>query len=207
MNQEFNVLLDPLPEEWEGYPIDSDFQTGIQMFSILQDGSLSELEKIAVCADFLFPAGGPRSFEQRQQAILWFLSGWNTDNLPKGKAESPKVDYQADQWRIWVAFLRQYRIDLNRDQLHFWAFMALLRNLDECSFTRVVDIRSKKLTAKMSKEEREAYAQAKAMYSLKKATPNDYTEEERAKIDAFEERKRKAAQKKKARQAFEEFKR
>lgn len=207
MNQEFNVLLDPLPEEWEGYPIDSDFQTGIQMFSILQDGSLSELEKIAVCTDFLFPAGGPRSFEQRQQAILWFLSGWNTDNLPKGKAEAPTMDYQADQWRIWVAFLRQYQIDLNRDQLHFWAFMALLRNLEECSFTRVVDIRSKKLTAKMSKEEREAYVQAKAIYSLKKSVPREYTDEEKAKIDAFEERKKKAAQKKKARQAFEDFKR
>lgn len=207
MAQKFNVLLDPLPEEWEGYPIDSDFQTGIQMFEILQDSSLSEFEKVVVCTGFLFPEGGPKSLELRQKAILWFLSGWNTDNLPKGKAEAPTMDYQADQWRIWVAFLRQYQIDLNRDQLHFWAFMALLRNLEECSFTRVVDIRSKKLTAKMSKEEREAYAQAKAIYSLKKSVPREYTDEEKAKIDAFEERKKKAAQKKKTKQAFEEFKR
>lgn len=205
MAQKFNVLLDPLPEEWEGYPIDSDFQTGIQMFEILQDSSLSEFEKVVVCTGFLFPEGGPKSLELRQKAILWFLSGWNTDNLPKGKAEAPTMDYQVDQWRIWVAFLRQYRIDLNRDKLHFWAFMALLRNLEECSFTRVVDIRGKKITPKMSREEREAYARAKAVYALNVSAQREYTDEEKMKIDAFEARKRNAEKRRNAKQAFEKF--
>ena len=36
----FNVLLDPLPQEWNGYPIDTDFQTGIQINPCLGDETL-----------------------------------------------------------------------------------------------------------------------------------------------------------------------
>lgn len=36
----FNVLLDPLPTEYRGFPIDSDFQIGIQIMQALEDGEL-----------------------------------------------------------------------------------------------------------------------------------------------------------------------
>lgn len=157
MENNFNILLDPLPEEWQGYPIDSDFQTGIQIFWILDDNDLSNWEKLAQCREFLFLEEAPGTADEIWAAVTWFLNGWNTDNLPRGKAEAPVMSYQKDQWRIWVAFRRQYGIDLNMEKVHFWCFMALLRNLDECSFTRVVDIRGKKITGKMSKEERKWY--------------------------------------------------
>ena len=50
--------------------------------------------------------------------------------------------------------------------MHFWKFMYLLTNLEECSFTRVIDIRTKKIDAKASKEEKEYYKKAKKIYSL-----------------------------------------
>lgn len=205
MENRFNILLDPLPEEWNGYPIDSDFQTGIQLFWILEDKDLSNLEKIAQCRMFLFPADAPQTADDVLSGVMWFLNGWNTDNLPKGKTEAPVMDYQVDQWRIWVAFKRQYGIDLNMDKLHFWCFMALLRNLEECSFTRVIDIRGKKITAKMGREEKQAYITAKAMYALKPRKEQEYTEEECKKIDAFDELKRKIAERKAAERAFEEL--
>lgn len=206
MENRFNILLDPLPEEWNGYPIDSDFQTGIQLFWIINDDELSNWEKFAECRDFLFPDESPGTAEEVWAAVIWFLNGWNTDNLPKGKSEAPVMSYQADQWRIWVAFKRQYGIDLNMDKLHFWCFMALLRNLDECSFTHVIDIRGKKITTKMSKEERKAYTEAKAIYALKSAAgKREYTEEEARKIDAFDEMKKQIAAKKKAAKAFRDM--
>ncbi len=39
----FNVMLDKLPEEYKGYQINSDFRIGIQMFQIMNDSELSEM--------------------------------------------------------------------------------------------------------------------------------------------------------------------
>ena len=206
MENNFNILLDPLPEEWQGYQIDSDFQTGIQIFWILDDNDLSNWEKLAQCREFLFTEEAPETADEIWAAVTWFLNGWNTDNLPRGKAEAPVMSYQKDQWRIWVAFRRQYGIDLNMEKVHFWCFMALLRNLDECSFTRVVDIRGKKITGKMSKEERKWYREMKSMYDLEEShVKREYTEEEVAKIDAFDEMKKKIAARKAAAKAFQEM--
>lgn len=208
MKNDFNILLDPLPETWEGRRIDSDFQIGIQIFWILQDAELPYWEKIMTAGNLLFPEGKPKKPEKTEEAIMWFLTGWNTDNLPKGKAEKPVMDYQVDQWRIWVAFKKQYQIDLNREKVHFWEFMALLRNLEECSFLRVIDIRSKPLDSKMSREERMAYEKMKRTYALdsKQEEKKEYTEEEKKKIDAYDEMKRRAKAEKEAREAFERMK-
>lgn len=206
MEQKFNILLDALPEEWNGYQIDTDFQTGILIQMALSDQELSQAEQFYSACKLLFPDEQPQP-KEAAEAIIWFLQGWFTDNMEKVKEDKdPVTDWQVDQWRIWVAFKRQYGIDLNSDKLHFWAFMALLSNLEECSYTRIADIRGKKLTGKMSAAEREAYIRAKAIYALdNKAQTTNYTEEEKAKIDAFDERKRKAAEKRKALEVFREL--
>ena len=206
VEQKYNILLDPLPEEWNGYPIDSDFQTGILIQMALSDRELSPVEQIDSSIDLLFPERQP-PVEEALDAIIWFLYGWYTDNLQKAKEDKTTVtDWQVDQWRIWAAFKHQYRIDLNQEKVHFWVFMALLSNLEECSYTRVADIRGKKLTGKMSVEERAAYIRAKAINALdSKPQAAEYSDEEKQKIDAFDERKRKAAAKKKALEAFREL--
>jgi hypothetical protein len=92
------------------------------------------------------------------------------------------MDFDIDQWRIYAAFRKQYGIDLNRQKLHFWVYMGLLSNLEECSFTRVVSIRDKKIDSKMSREEKNALSKAKKMYAIKKEVVE--TEEEAAEREA-----------------------
>lgn len=77
--------------------------------------------------------------------------------------------------------MKQYGIDLNTVQMHWFVFMGLLTNLEECSFTRVVDIRCKKLDAKMQQKERKAIMEAKKIYSLGAKT--ELTEEEKKEDD------------------------
>ena len=76
------------------------------------------------------------------------------------------MDFDIDQWRIYAAFRKQYGIDLSIEKLHWFVFMGLLLNLDECNFTRVIDIRLKKITGQMGKEERQAIRNAKKVYAL-----------------------------------------
>lgn len=203
MAARFNVLLDRLPEEYQGHTINSDFRIGIQMLQALADPELSRRERLFVCFDLLF--GGHEDFpdiEMAQSGVEWFLNEWYTDKAPKKakpeqisgqkkqeeepKKKAPDMDWDVDQWRIYAAFMSQYNIDLNKTELHFWAFMALLRNLDECAFTNVIDLRNKKVKGSMSMEQKKAIRNAQYIYGLE--NPEDmeteYEKEQREQMAA-----------------------
>jgi len=163
----FNVLLDKLPTEWNGYPIDSDFQTGILINQCLNDSDLNEKEQLIVAINLLFPDNVP-SLEEAQEALKWFLTEYMHDNKSNKKGNDvPVIDFDIDQWRIYAAFLSQYGIDLNQAQMHWFTFMGLLSNLNECSLLHVMDIRDKKITSKMSPEEKAVLAEQKKVFAIK----------------------------------------
>lgn len=211
----FNILLDRLPTEYQGFPIDSDFQTGIQIMQALEDEGLSQQEQIGVALSLLFVQedkdGNPFPIPDAQAAIeglVWFLTDWNHDH--NSKTDKTRVtDYDIDQWRIYSAFRQHYGINLNTDKLHFWEFMGLLSTLPECAYTRVIDIRAKKITSKMGKDERKAYMELKKVYALDHPKEVEYTDEQKQAIDEFdrmmEEQKKIREAKKLAQKAFEEM--
>ncbi len=180
----FNVLLDKYPEDYNGYPIDSDFQTGIQMSQCLEDGELSEYERIAVACKLLFKVM-PDNISECIEGITWFLNGWATDNHKKSENKEQVIDFEQDQWRIYSAFKSQYGIDLNTDRLHWFSFMGLLSNLEECAFTRVIGIRQQKITGKMSADERRALKEAKLIYSIRNDSGTALSVEEQKKVEEF----------------------
>lgn len=181
----WNVMLDPLPTEYKGYPIDSDYQTGIQIYQIFNDKELTKRERVATALHLLFFDNNKLpDIETAQEGLEWFLSGWMHDNY-KEKEKSVKVtDYDTDQWRIYAAFRSQYGINLNKDKLHFWEFMGLLTTLDECAYTRVIDIRTRKIDAKMSLSQKEALKEAKSIYQLE-AEEQELSIEEQNIVDNF----------------------
>lgn len=186
----FNVLLDALPNEYNGFSIDSDFQTGIQMFQALNDSELSKQERIGTALSLLFldsdENGNPLPRPDIQTAVdglMWFLTGWQTDRHSE-KDQKKVTDYDIDQWRIYSAFRNQYKINLNTEKLHFWEFMGLLSTLDECAYTRVIGIRQQKISPKMSTEEKKALREAKKIYSLDILEEEITTEDQEA-IDEF----------------------
>lgn len=211
----FNVLLDPLPTEYEGYPIDADFQIGIQMMQALEDGDLSRQEATAVALSLLFMQedenGNPLPTPDANTALsglMWFLTGWNHDHN-QSKDKTRVTDYDVDQWRIYAAFRQVYGINLNTDKLHFWEFMGLLTTLPECAYTRVIDIRSKKITPKMGKDEKKAYTELKKVYALEQTEKVEYTDDQKEAIDEFDrmmtEQKKIREAKRLATKAFEDM--
>ena len=171
----FNILLDSFPDEWNGYKLNTDFRVGIQMTQASEDPELSTYEKLQVMTMLLFHKEHPETAEECTQAIEWFFTAWNMDHHEK--SDEKGMDFDADQGRIYSAFLAQYRIDLNYEKMHFWKFMHLLSNLEECSFTRVIDIRTKQITTKMSREEITMYANAKKTYALETAESKELQDE------------------------------
>lgn len=185
----WNILMDPLPYDWNGYPIDTDFQTGIQISQCLEDKDLSKREKLYTALELLFPDEDNRPpFNEAQEALNWYMTEFNHDKHIKKNSDKKLMDFDVDQWRIYAAFLRQYHIDLNSAQMHWFVFMGLLSNLEESSFSRVIDIRQKEIKGKMSREEKNSLKEAKKVYALSSAE-EPLTEEEKEKqaeaLEAF----------------------
>lgn len=194
-----NVLLDPLPSEWvsengKAYQLDTDFQIGIQICLIQDDLEWSDIEKISKISELLFIDCMPEDFVELEACIHWYLNGWNHDKHKKSRDKVKLIDFDIDQWRIYSAFLMQYKINLNEAQMHWWEFMGLLSTLEECAYTRVLDIRQKKIDAKMSKEEKKALAEVKEIYSL-------------GNIQTPDERRRELEEEQKEKEILEEFNR
>lgn len=189
----FNVMLDELPDMWEGFPIDTDFRIGVQISQIMEDKDLSDNEKWGTSAELLFRGIRPDP-QYYSDAILWFLQEWNHDNNKKAKDRTRVLDYDIDQWRLYSAFMAQYRIDLNTVNMHYWQFMGMLTTLRECAFTRVVDVRLKKLKPSMSKEEKKSLSDAKEIYGLEQPEEELSEQDKIRKQEALEiyERMRKA---------------
>lgn len=184
----FNVMLDRLPTEYNGYPINSSFRIGIQIFQIMDDPELSEIEQLYKSCELLFDVESVDKLPDMatmQEGIQWFLSGWYMDNLVKDdKKERKDMDYDIDQWRIFSAFLTQFGINLNEADMHFWVFMGLLSTLEECAFTRIVDIRTKKIDPKMKPSDKEELRKVKERYALSQVE-EQMTPQEKADYDAF----------------------
>lgn len=182
----WNVLLDELPKEWNGYPIDFDFQTGIQISQCLADDDLSETERFYTARDLLFPDTEHQpDVKESAKALEWFMSEFHHDNNTNQESGVTVMDFDIDQWRIYAAFMNQYHIDLNTAEMHWFTFMGLLSNLNECAFTNVMNIRGKKITSKMSAEEKNAIRASKKVFEIKPPKEAPLSETEKKEVDEF----------------------
>ena len=182
----WNVLLDPLPVEWHGYPIDADFQTGIQISQCLIDEDLTEREQFQTAVNLLFPYEDNRpEAQEAAEGLKWFLSEYYHDNSTGEKSDVRIMDFDIDQWRIYAAFLNQYYIDLNTADMHWFVFMGLLTNLNECAFTNVMNIRQKKITPKMSHEEKKSVNKAKKTFEIRPQKEEHLSSKEQQAVEEF----------------------
>lgn len=184
-----NVMLDRLPEEWNGYEVNTSFRIGIQVFLVQYDKELTKYEKADAITWLLFDDREHPEGTKLQQCIEWFLNGWYHDNSVESEDNRRLVDYDVDQWRIYADFRQIYGIDLSLEDLHWWAFNGLIWNMpyERSSFLQAIEIRRKEITARMGQEERRALEKAKAIYALEQPEEKkEYTEEEKAKIDDYD---------------------
>ncbi len=196
-----NVMLDPLPTEWNEYEINTSFRIGLQIMLLQYDKELSDYERNLFIIDLMFDDRPHPYGEELQECITWFLNGWFHDKPGSSKDNRRLVDYDIDQWRIYADFRKIYGIDLSLDEMHWWTFNGLLWNMPykQSSFMEVIDIRRKTIEARMSAKEKEAIAEAQEIYGLEQPEEKkQYTNEEKAKIDEYDRMMEEIRAKKKA---------
>lgn len=189
-----NVLLDALPEEWNGYRLNTGFDIGIQIMQAQYDNSITGYEKYEMFRWLLFgeddrlrehPQG-----EEFEECLRWYLNGWFHDNPdPEEKEKGRVVDYDVDQWRIYADFLQIYGIDLEKTDMHWWKFCGLLWNMPYrlSSFLQVVSTRQERPKKGANSEERRRLRKMQQIYALEQPEEKkEYTEEEKKAIDEFD---------------------
>ena len=187
-----NILLDRLPDSWNGYQVNTSFRVGIQVFLAREDKEMASWEKVDTIIYLMFEDenGELRSYptgKDLEECIEWFVNGWYHDKHAGDRHEKRLIDFDIDQYRIYADFRQIYGINLNEADMHFWEFMGLLWNMPYkySSFLQVIEIRKKEINSKMGKEEKKAVMDAKAIYELEQPE-REYSQEDKDKIDAYD---------------------
>lgn len=136
----FNILLDKLPTEYEGYLIRTSYRIGIQICLCLEDPDYTEEEKALICLNLLYGNGMP-DIETAIAGLNWFLSCGNP--TAKTVGDNKKLFYfDFDAVRLFSSFKQTYGIDLHKTDLHWFEFIGMIGSLDKDSaFEKAVEIR------------------------------------------------------------------
>ena len=196
-----NVMLDPLPTEWRGYEVNTSFRIGIQVYLVQYDKDLNDYEKSDALIWLLFDDREHLDGEELQECVEWFLNGWFHDKPGSSQDKRRLIDYDVDQWRIYADFRQIYGVDLSLDDMHWWMFNGLLWNMprERSAFMQVIEIRRKKITSKMGREEKKAVQEAQQIYALDQPeVKKEYTEDEKGAIDEYDRMMAEIRAKKKA---------
>lgn len=161
-----NIILDGLPEEYKGYLIRTDFRIGIQISEALNDVNLAEPEKMMTAMRLLYGSGMPFDFQLASEGLKWFMSGGQPNEENSSDGKPPTFDFEQDNRFVYSAFRARFGIDLTRERLHWFAFLAMLSDLGGCSLSDIIGIRGTNLS-NLSDEQRRVYAELQAKYRIK----------------------------------------
>ncbi len=166
----YNILLDRMPAEYDGYLIRTDYRIGIQIAAALEDDELEPYERLGVAFALLYGEGQPPA-DIAYKGLAWFLSGGAEPEGKSGGAEGGEsggmqyFSFDHDATRLYSGFRRAYGIDLDKESMHWFRFLALLGDLGKCAFTQVLEYRTADLS-KMDKETRRAYMAMRRKFAL-----------------------------------------
>lgn len=165
------LLMNGLPEEYDGIPISADFRNMIQVDLILHDDESTETEKTIAALRQLYP-DMPKDAYKAVEGLVWFFTRGNVSSggkdTPAKKSPKKAFSFEQDAPLIYAAFYATYGLSLTTVEfLHWWEFMALFEGLPETTLIqRVIYWRTADL-AGMSKQERKHVTKMRSLFALK----------------------------------------
>lgn len=168
-----NLLLDKLPEyinvDNQKHVIRTNFREWMKFELVMLNGSTDE-EKSKILSHMIYDVIPENTECAVDEIINFYQCGKiSKNNNTKNSASHKRVyDYEIDQYLIYTAFLRYYKIDLNViDYMHWWTFRQLFLELpDESKMKKVMMYRSIVINSSMSTEQKKFYAEMKRTYAL-----------------------------------------
>lgn len=174
------------------YPIDSDFRLGIT----IENEMLEENPDVDGLLTAFYKGKIPPNVKAAAEKMLWFYM-CRGDEQEDGKKEgeskkSAKIayDFVQDADALLADFLKNYNVDLNEDDMHWWTFRKLMINLPQESELKTRIWYRTADTSKMGKQQRNHVKKMRRIHAIKRKYPESkMTAEERE--QALKDRVRK----------------
>ncbi len=181
----YNLLTDEMPDFITvcgvRYPVVTDFRRWILVVELFDDEEVCAMVKAACAVKLIFHDSGALLGLMRDPAVCREVVGGITrfaacgrvvpERKGAGSMEDTRAfDFSCDAELIFASFMQVYGMDLCAPglRMHFWKFMALLRNLPrESEFMRVVSLRMTDTTKIENDNLRRSVRRAKAAVRIR----------------------------------------
>jgi hypothetical protein len=177
-----NLLTDTPPEtvqiNGKEYPINTDARVCIKIMTAFEDDGLTQAEKCWVLISLLYKDPPEDLVEAYRQAGI-FLNGGVEHGKEEEEDPQPRVfSWTKDGNLIYAAFNQTHGIDLAKEPMHWWRFLALFMDLGaDTAFCSLVNLRRRLATGKATREEKDTANEMGDIVEV--PTPDDRTIEER----------------------------
>jgi Bacteriophage Gp15 protein len=154
-----NILVDAMPKEviidMRNYPVHYDFRSCLRTIMAFEDNDLTPQEKQSIMLFNLYPRI-PDNAEAACIQAAWFLNGGKEVDEDQDITTSTRVySFSKDAGYIFAAFRQTHGIDLQKEDLHWWEFLALFMDLgSETMFCQLVSLRKRLKDGTATPEER-----------------------------------------------------
>ena len=150
--------------------INTDFRIALECQRIAQDDEIDDYERACGIIYKLFGSEALNDDDHLKEyfdkAIKYLNCGKESGTIASN--EEPTFDYEQDWGFVKASFMSDYKIDLDKEKMHWWTFFDLLNGLTEHSIlNRVRQIRGESLSGKKGKE-LEQWIKAKKSVELKR---------------------------------------
>lgn len=166
------------------YKLNTDFKVALRCNEVAIDKDIGEYEKVLAIIYLLFGDVGLEDRENHEKlldlGLKYLLCGQEKEEENDG--ESPDMDFEQDRSYINASFRSDYGIDLDKENMHWWAFCELLNGLTEdCVLNRIRYVRNYDISDIKDVKEKADWIKRKKSVELK----TKLTKEEQEKSNRF----------------------
>ena len=153
------------------YPINTDFRIALKCEEIARDESIEDLERGLAIIYILFGKEALNDADNWEEllklAIKYLKCGKQKDE--REEPIEPDMSFKQDWGYIQASFMSDYKLDLSKEKMHWWAFYDLIEGLTEDSvLNRVRYVRNYDISKIKDQNERNEWIKRKKAVELKR---------------------------------------
>lgn len=162
------------------YKIRSDYRAVLRVLEAMNDPDLEDAEKSFVAFSIIyedFETIPTKDYEEAFRKIMWFIDNGEENNKPSTNAKL--IDFEQDEKILIPAVNRVAGREVrSMKYLHWWTFLGYYMEVGECTFSSVLNIRSKRAKGKkLEKWEKEFFDANKDLVLIKHKESQEEKEE------------------------------
>lgn len=166
------------------YKINTDYRIALECEKVAKDESISDYERPLAIIYLLFGEDAIKDFSNLEKlmniAEKYLKCG--KESIDESDEES-NMSFEQDWSYIQASFMTDYRINLNKEKMHWWMFSDLMNGLTEnCVLNRIRFIRDYDISGIKDQKELNKWIKMKKTVELKK----EKTKEEKEADELFD---------------------